>query len=98
MTTSRTAIVFPPQQQALAQLGENIQLARKRRKLTQTQISERTGLSRVTVRKIERGDPGVSIGHYIAVLAVLRLDQDLTNVAQDDELGRKLQDIELLKR
>jgi len=49
------------------------------------------------VRKIERGDPGVSIGHYIAVLAALRLDQDLANVAQDDEPGRKLQDIELLK-
>lgn len=97
MNTSRAAVVFPAQQKVLAQLGENIKLARKRRKLTQIQIAERIGLSRVTLRKIERGDPGVSMGHYIAVLAVFRLDQDLASVARDDELGRKLQDIELLR-
>lgn len=50
----------------------------------------------MTLRKIERGDPTVSIGHYVAVLAVLGLVEDITQVALDDELGRKLQDIELL--
>jgi len=95
---SRTAIVFPKNRQALEQLGENIKLARKRRAYTQTLISERTGLSRLTIRKIEKGDPTVSIGHYIAVLATLGLADDLANVARDDELGHKLQDIKLLGR
>lgn len=94
---SRTAIVFPNQQNVLSILGENIKLARKRRKLTQTLIAERTGLSPVTLRKIERGDPSVSMGHYVTVLAQLGLVEDLALVAQDDELGRKLQDIELLR-
>lgn len=80
------------------QLGENIKLACKRRNYTQTQVAERTGLSRLTVRKIERGDPKVSIGHYVAVLSVLGLVEDFANVAIDDELGRKLQDIKLMGR
>jgi transcriptional regulator with XRE-family HTH domain len=93
---ARTATVFPSYQKALVQLGENIKLARKRRHYTQVLIAERTGLSRLTVRRIEQGDSSVSLGHYVAVLAVLGLADDLTKVARDDELGRKLQDIELM--
>lgn len=94
----RSAVVFPKSQKVLAQLGEQIQLARKRRSYTQKLISERTGLSRLTIRKIEHGDPGVSLGHYVAMLSVLGLVEDLLKVARDDELGRKLQDIELMSR
>lgn len=97
MVEKRKAVLFPKNQSFLSILGENIKLASKRRKYTQTLIAERTGLSRVTVRKIEQGDPTVSIGHYVAVLAVLGLASDLSLVAKDDELGRKLQDISLLK-
>lgn len=94
----RSAVVFPKSQKVLSQLGENIQLARLRRNYAQTLISERTGLSRLTIRKIERGDPKVSLGHYVAVLGVLGLVEDLANVANDDELGRKLQDIKLMSK
>lgn len=93
---SRAAVVFPKNRRLLEQLGENIKLACKRRGYTQVLISERTGLSRLTIRKIEKGDPGVSIGHYLAVLGVLGLAEDLSRVARDDELGRKLQDIKLM--
>ena len=93
---SHTAIVFPRNQKVLAQLGENIKLARKRRNYTQVLISERTGLSRLTIRKIENGDSTVSLGHYVAVLGVLGLVDDLLKVASDDVLGRKLQDIKLI--
>ncbi len=92
----RTAVVFPKNRKRLTRLGENIRIAIKRRGFTQTLISERTGLSRLTVRRIERGDASVSIGHYIAVLGVLGLADDIVKVASDDELGRKLQDIKLL--
>jgi len=94
----RSAVIFPKNKKILLTLGENIKLARKRRKLTQTLISERTGLSRLTVRNIEKGDSGVSIGHYLVVLSVLGLADDLLKVAKDDELGRKLQDINLLTK
>lgn len=92
----RTAVVFPGNRKVLAQLGEQLLLARKRRRYTQKLISDRTGLSRLTIRKIEHGDPTVSLGHYVMVLSVLGLVDDLLKVARDDELGRKLQDIELM--
>ena len=92
----RSAPIFPQNQKVLSLLGENIKLARKRRGYSQTLIAERTGLSRLTVRKIEQGSSTVSIGHYVAVLSVLGLLGDLTKVASDDELGRKLQDIKLM--
>ena len=96
--SNRRATLFPKQKNALKILGENIKLARKRRRLTQKLISERTGLSRVTLGKIERGEGSVSIGHYQVVLGVLNLENDLSKVAQDDELGRKIKDAALLKK
>ena len=92
----RKAVIFPKQQQIMTVLGENIKLARKRRQLTQQLVCDRIGISRVTLRKIENGDSTVSIGHYLSVLGVLGLANDLTQVALDDELGRKLQDAKLL--
>jgi len=92
----RRASVFPKNQKVLALLGENIKLACKRRGYTQSLIAERTGLSRLTIRKIQKGDSTVSIGHYVAVLSVLGMVDDFAKVASDDELGRKLQDINLI--
>lgn len=76
----------------LKTLGENIQLARLRRRLSMTQIAERAGISRPTLTAIEAGSPNVSIGNYAMVLFVLGFSDDLTTVASDDLLGHKLQD------
>jgi len=92
----RTAVVFPKNKKVLEQLGENIKLACKRRGYTQVLISERTGISRLTIRKVLQGDSSVSMGHYVAVLSVLGLTEDFAKVASDDELGHKLQDIKLM--
>jgi transcriptional regulator with XRE-family HTH domain len=82
----------------LENLGENIKLARLRRKLSSQQVAERAGISRPTLSAIEKGVPGVSIGLYIQVLFVLGLAEDLLKVANDDILGRKLQDIGLVTK
>lgn len=79
----------------LQTLGENIRLARLRRDLSSEQVAERSGISRNTLIKIERGDEGVAIGMYFRVLIVLGLQDDLLLIARDDVLGRKLQDIGL---
>ena len=94
----RGATVFPRNMKILNSLGENIYLAMKRRKISQDLMHNRTGISKPTLRKIIQGDPSVSIGHYINVLAVLGLQNDFSNVGLDDELGRKLQDIELINK
>lgn len=95
---TRSAVVFPKNKRVLEQLGENIKLARMRRNLTQVLISQRTGLSRLTIGKIEQGNSKVSIGHYVVVLSILGLVKDFEKVAEDDVLGRKLQDIKLLNK
>lgn len=94
---SRTRL-FPSSQKALLVLGENIHLARLRRKLSMEKVAERADISRSTLIKIEKGDSGVAMGSYVQVLFVLRLDQDLMNVAKDDELGRKILDAGLVTK
>lgn len=88
--------LLPSQKKILETLGENIKYARLRRDLSSEQVSERAGISRGTLIKIEKGDEGVAIGYYFRALAVLGLDKDILLVAKDDELGRRLQDAKLV--
>jgi len=94
--SSKKAIVLPKYQKIFDQIGENIKLARKRRKLTMEQVSERAGIHRATLYRIEKGDPAVAIGIYFNVFRVLNLQDDFLKLALDDEFGRKLQDLDLL--
>jgi hypothetical protein len=91
----RARLPLPGVTRILAELGENIRLARRRRKLPASLVAERAGMTRPTLRAIERGDFGVTLGSYANVLHCLGLDKDLGNVGRDDELGRRLQDAAL---
>ena len=88
-------IVFPQEKRLLAGLGERLRLARRRRKLSNAVVAQRAGISRSTLYKVETGDPGVTMGSCLRVLAVLGLENDLQGLAADDKVGRKLQDLEL---
>ena len=88
-------ILLPVLEKILSSLGENIKLARLRRKLSAEQVSERAGISRGTLISIEKGSPTVAMGAYLQVLFVLGLHNDFMKLAADDELGRKLQDAQL---
>lgn len=79
-------------------MGEQFKLARKRRHLSMQDIADRATVTRLTVSKVERGDPTVSIGIYARVLYALNLEKDIILLAADDALGRQLQDAELLKK
>lgn len=93
---NRKQILLPKFVKILEQLGENIKLARKRRKLTTIQVSERAGIDRTTLYHIEKGNSSVSLGSYFNVLRVLGLQDDFLKLAADDTFGRKLQDLELI--
>ena len=92
---SKKQLLFPKYQKILEQTGENIKLARKRRKFTTIQVAERAGINRSTLYEIEKGSPSVSLGAYFNTLRVLGLQNDFLKLAADDEYGRKLQDLEL---
>jgi transcriptional regulator with XRE-family HTH domain len=79
----------------LAALGENLRLARLRRRLSTVLVAERAGISRATLVKIEGGEPSVAMGHYFQVMRILGLEKDFQLLATDDEMGRKLQDLAL---
>ncbi len=88
-------ILFPKTVAILETLGENIRLARLRRNVSSSLQAERAGISRPTLTMIEKGAPSVALGSYVQVLVALGLEKDLLQVAADDELGRKLQDLNL---
>lgn len=96
MNTKKQTI-FPKYNSVLEKMGENIKIARKRRKLTTIQVAERADISRSTLYLIESGNSGVAMGAYFNVLRVLGLQEDFLKLGADDELGRRLQDLELLK-
>ncbi len=91
----KTAPLPPTLQDILKTVGENIKLARLRRKITSVMLAERAGTNRVTLTKVENGDSAVTLGAYASVLFCLGLEKDLLLLGQDDPLGRKLQDAEI---
>ena len=97
--SKRSVIVMPPTQKVLQQMGEQIKLARLRRRLSVELVAARAGISRSTLWNIEKGSASVSMGAYAAALHALGgMDLDLLLVAKDDELGHKLQDLGLLPK
>ncbi len=87
---------FPSVERQLRGLGERLKVARLRRTISASQFSERVGVSRETLRRLEFGDPTIAVGTYMRALRVLGLDKDIEQVARDDALGHKLQDLKLL--
>lgn len=96
--SNKSPVLLPKTKKIMDELGENLKLARLRRKLSSQQVAERAGISRSTLISIEKGYEGVSIGYYLSVLNVLGLEKDFLLIAQDDILGRKLQDAKLSLR
>ena len=79
-------------------VGEQIKLARLRRNLSMAQVAERATCSELTLSRVEKGLPTVSIGIYLRVLYALQLDDDILLIAKEDPIGRGLQDLQLKRR
>lgn len=92
----KSIVLLPETKNILEQMGMQIKYARLRRQTTAELVAERAGISRATLVAIEKGSPSVAMGCYAAVLHALNyMDKDLLLIAKDDELGRKLQDLNL---
>ncbi len=82
-----------PVKRGLKKLGQDLQDARKRRRIPMRLAAERAAISRATLTKIEKGDPGVSLGAYAKVLFILGMVQRLAEIADSkfDEIGLNLE-------
>ncbi len=93
--TRRLRPLFPQTQRRAEALGERLRLARLRRRISLTEMAARTDASRITLGRLEKGDLSVSLALLARVLGVLGLEADLDQLARDDELGQRLQDLKL---
>jgi transcriptional regulator with XRE-family HTH domain len=95
---NKSSPLLPATSDLLAAFGARLRLARERRKLTSAQVAARAGMAPLTLRNVERGADGVTIGAYLAVMQVLGLEADLALLAATDDVGRQLQDAALVSR
>ncbi len=92
------APLLPSTTELLQRFGERLRLARLRRRLTAKQVAERAGMAPMTLRSLERGRAGVTMGAYLAVMQVLGIEKDLDLLGAADPMGRELQDARLTAR
>lgn len=76
---SKTRPSLPAVSELLAALGARIRARRKALKVSATALAEAAGMSRVSVHRIERGEPSVTMGAYLNVLAALGMNLAATN-------------------
>ena len=89
-----------PVKRQLKQLGRNLANARKRRRISTLLMASRAMINRITLRKVESGDPTVSLGIYATVLFVLGLEGNIVHLADPalDPLGLELEEERLPQR
>jgi transcriptional regulator with XRE-family HTH domain len=95
---SKPPLLYVSQKKTLTALGERLRLARLRRNLGTEIVSQRAGISRMTLFRAESGSPAVALGTLVRLLAVLGLETDIDLIARDDKFGRALQDQALAPR
>lgn len=100
MTTPIKSTTPLPVLRILRKLGSDIRDARLRRRIRAVTLAERALISRTTLHRIERGDPGVSMGNYSTVLFVLGLHDGISDLADRsrDVLGLDLLEERLPRR
>lgn len=101
MARTRKPAALPlPVKRALRKLGQDIRDARRRRRISTEILAERASISRSTLYKIEKGDPGVALGSYATVLFALGLVDHLAKLAdaRADTVGLELEEEQLPQR
>src|SRR5882672_3575191 len=98
---SRSSSSVPiPVRRALRKLGHDIRDARRRRRIPVAILSQRASIGRMTLNRIEKGDPRVSVGAYATVLFALGMAERLADVAdpRHDSVGLELEEEHLPER
>ena len=81
---------LPPEvEKTMIQVGERIRIARKKRSLTMQGMAERMFVTRKTLARLEKGDPGVSLAVFVSALWVLGLEEEFKGLIlpENDKIG-----------
>jgi transcriptional regulator with XRE-family HTH domain len=85
-----TLLAFPTAVlNSIIALGDNLRIARRRRRLSVATMAERVGISVHMYRRIERGDPDVPVGLVDSVYFALGMGAKLGHVAEPSEDGHR---------
>lgn len=89
-----------PATRALRKLGRDLALARRKRRISTSDMAARLFVSRDTLWRLERGDPSVALGTLATAVFILNLQERLANLAApaSDELGLDLEERQLPQR
>jgi hypothetical protein len=101
MRKKKSSIGLPiPVTRSLRKLGHDIRDARRRRRIPAEIAAQRASISRTTLFKVEKGDPGVAIGSYATVLFVMGMTERLADLAdaRHDAVGLQLEEESLPQR
>ena len=101
MRTKKSRKMLPlPAARALRKLGQDLRNARRRRRIPVALASARASISRMTLLKIEKGEPGVAMGSYATIMFVLGLTDRLVDLAdvRNDPVGLALEEERLPQR
>ena len=100
MRKKKTSMLPIPVTRALRKLGHDIRDARRRRRIPVAITAQRASISRTTLVKVEKGDPGVAIGSYATVLFVMGMTDRLADLAdpKNDAVGLQLEEEHLPQR
>ncbi|RYD36938.1 MAG: XRE family transcriptional regulator [Verrucomicrobiaceae bacterium] len=86
--------------QSLRRLGRDLALARRKRRISTTDMAQRLFVSRSTLWRLENGDPNVSVGTLATAAFILHFHDRLAGIASpaEDQLGLSLEEQRLPKR
>lgn len=96
--SKRSVTLYPSSAKEMEAMGQRLKDARLRRRFSMKTVCFRADISRPTLYKVESGDHSVAMGIYVQVLRVLGLINDLSLIAKEDALGRRLQDESMPQR
>ena len=96
MNMKKDVLLYPKERRYLVEVGQQIRLARLRRRISCDLCAQKAKISRATLWKVEKGNPSVSMGAYLSVLFALHLERDILLLAKEDREGHEMQDTRLL--
>lgn len=97
---SKSPLLYPTETKQLRDFGERLKRARLIRRFSSAIVAERANISRQTLTKAEKGNPNVTLGVYLRIMAVLGLRKSFENLGHDQmaEMFLRHGELEIRKR